>query len=1038
MRTIAILFRAALVVAAIAYAQNCRAAASWVDTNFVSSPTVHLPSFIPPPPSIAPARGGAIASIAPMPDGRIYVGGVFTNLQGRTRWGLARLQPNGAIDDSFEPTFFAGKTNLYLRLFAEPEGGLLVQATYWNTHTTNLFVRISATDEVSIVPNPGVYNPLVIQPDGKIIALAASSFSWRFTSSASSARVVRLNEDLSLDTTFKETTFFSVYGASVSIGIQPDGRAVLWTDRIGDPYQPGSSSDILSGMLRMKDDGAWDSTVDFPDGGFSAGVVFPDGKIWCRTKASGPRQQESGSMLLTSAGISLPGYGMSVAKLPYNTHSTLALGLDGHVYETVNSASLTRFSPEGMIDPNFAFSVARTNASGFSPSVEAIAALPDGSILVGGSFDTVDGLPRSGIVRLKQPDAPTNAVVEFVTATNFFAESTLPSLIVLKRTGDTNIAVNVGISRIGGTAGPGDFSFIDSVTFQPGELTNAIATAFPYDGIGGNDRTALLSLQTSTEGASVGVRSNQFIHLVNRELGFLKKDGDEVSVLEGSTVDFWKVLEPMGTVSTLLRVFATASGIGYSATDDFPTNWVTGAASFAPLSIRLPLRDNPKADGERVARMDLSFTNFQREPDLRLLVTNLSVFVRILDDDSPAGARLGLTNASVSALPLPSGQVAVLGGSKDVCILGKDLVRGIGFAATGSHSIASIAAQPTGMILAGGSFSNLLGSTNVNLVRLDKDLELDPSFSIGTGPKGSISKVFAYPDGRVLVSGAFTTFSGLPVSTVARLGANGAVDASLNISNLMASPLESGWLLADGSILVRLSDGRLRRVNPNDTLDQNFGGSTTFQLLDARASSAGKVYVAQSRGTVNGVFVTNIMRLTSSGQRDTSFNPGKGAIGSVSTICPLPDGRVAIGGSFSAFNDTPCSNLVVLKIDGTLERAIAMDGEVRSLELLMDGTVLIGGSFQNINGFPRRNVARIAADGTLLPQTPALLSEPIAAGQRVHLRTEPGMRFHLQSSPDLVNWTTTTSFTATAYSTALTNTSAAPGEARFLRAIANP
>ena len=1032
------IFRAALVIAAIACGQTARAAASWVDTNFVSSPVIHLPLFIPAPPSIGVARAGAISSIAPMPDGRIYVGGAFTNLQGRTRWGLARLQANGTIDDSFDPSFFTGKTNLGVRLFVEPSGSLLVQATYANNYATNFFLRVSPADDVTIVPNPGVYTPLVIQTNGKVIALAASQFSWSFVSGGFTPRVVRLNSDLTLDTQFRETTVFSVFNGFLTAGMQPDGKVILWTDRVAQLYQSGSPDDTFSGMLRLLGDGTWDAAVKMPDGAFASGVIFPDGKIACRATSRGPIRSASGLILLTPSGVPLPSFGQGIARLSSSAQSILTLGVDGHLYETTNAATLTRFSPEGTIDTNFSLSITKTNASGFSPSVSAVAALPDGSLLVAGSFDTVDGLPRSGIVRIRQPDAPTHSVVEFVSSTNYFTESTLTYPIILKRTGNTNIPVSVGIARTGGTAGPGDFSFVNSVTFQPGETTNAIATGFPYDGIAGNDRTAVLSLQTSTEGAAVGTRSNQFITLIDRELAFQRRDGDEAPVLEGSAPQVWDVLMPVGTIKNFVRVYASITGVGYDATNDFPGNVFTGALSSDPSFLRLVLKDNLTMGVDRLARMDLSFTNFSREPDLRLLVTNLSVFLRIFEDDSPAGPRLGLTNGTVRAFPLPTGQVAALGGSRDVCILAQDLVRGAGFAATGSQSIATIAVQPAGMILVGGSFSNLLGSTNRNVLRITKELTVDPTFAIGTGPDGSIAKVFSYSDGRMLVSGAFSTFSGLPLSSVARLGTNGAPDPTLNVSNLVASPLESGWLLSDGAVLVRLSNNGLRLINPNNSLAQTFTGSTEFSLNDARLAVDGKIVIAQRSGSINGVSVTNIMRLTATGQRDLSFNAGTEPTGAVSAVCPLPDGRIWVGGSFSTFNNIAVSNLVILKIDGTTERSIAVDGSVHSVELLADGSVLVGGTFQNVAGVPRRNVARITADGTLLPQAPALLSEPIAAGQRVHIRTEPGMRFQLQSSSNLVNWTTTTNFTARAYSTAVTNPPAAPGDPRFLRAIANP
>ena len=49
----------------------------------------------------SPSTG--ITGIAAQPDGKILIGGVFTAVNGVSRWGLARLNSNGSVDMSFNP-----------------------------------------------------------------------------------------------------------------------------------------------------------------------------------------------------------------------------------------------------------------------------------------------------------------------------------------------------------------------------------------------------------------------------------------------------------------------------------------------------------------------------------------------------------------------------------------------------------------------------------------------------------------------------------------------------------------------------------------------------------------------------------------------------------------------------------------------------------------------------------------------------------------------------------------------------------------------
>jgi hypothetical protein len=88
----------------------------------------------------------------------------------------------------------------------------------------------------------------------------------------------------------------------------------------------------------------------------------------------------------------------------------LAVQADGKVIVGAIYASgtgLFRRNPDGELDSSFA---PGTGIIGQNSRVNAILAQPDNEILMGGEFDTVNGVPRLGLARLLgSPSAPTAA-----------------------------------------------------------------------------------------------------------------------------------------------------------------------------------------------------------------------------------------------------------------------------------------------------------------------------------------------------------------------------------------------------------------------------------------------------------------------------------------------------------------------------------------------------------------------------------------------------------------------------------------------------
>ena len=215
----------------------------------------------------------------------------------------------------------------------------------------------------------------------------------------------------------------------------------------------------------------------------------------------------------------------------------------------------------------------------------------------------------------------------------------------------------------------------------------------------------------------------------------------------------------------------------------------------------------------------------------------------------------------------------------------------------------------------------------------------DPSFSGGTGPNSGVYDVLVQSDGSVLIGGGFTSYDGTGRNDVARLNADGSIDTAFEV----AIPLGGGEVFS----LAVQSDEKIL-----------IGGS--FSIFDGST------------------FVNGFERLNSDGTIDAAFLPGTGTNasgGEIYKIAIQPDGKIMVGGSFTSIDGTPRQSLARLNEDGTLDTGFEPFGishtsgmyvaDVRAIALQSDGKILIGGNFTAVNGVARNGIARLNDDGTL-------------------------------------------------------------------------
>ncbi len=105
------------------------------------------------------------------------------------------------------------------------------------------------------------------------------------------------------------------------------------------------------------------------------------------------------------------------------------------------------------------------------------------------------------------------------------------------------------------------------------------------------------------------------------------------------------------------------------------------------------------------------------------------------------------------------------------------------------------------------------------------------------------------------------------------------------------------------------------------------------------------------------------------GSLDTGFNPGSGANGWVTCVALQTDGKIIIGGSFTAYNGVGRNRIARLNVDGSLDVAfdpgMGPNGAVDRVLIQPNGKILVRGTFSEFNGVARSRICRLNANGTL-------------------------------------------------------------------------
>lgn len=241
--------------------------------------------------------------------------------------------------------------------------------------------------------------------------------------------------------------------------------------------------------------------------------------------------------------------------------------------------------------------------------------------------------------------------------------------------------------------------------------------------------------------------------------------------------------------------------------------------------------------------------------------------------------------------------------------------------------------------------------------------------SFNPGADAVVTALALQPDGKVVVGGSFTTLAGQPRARLARLHADGTLDAAFNPGAndylLATTVLPDGQILVGGAFttVANTPRGRLARLLPDGALDPAF-------VADADGSVNALIPLADRSVLVGGSFTNlagqprgRLARLLPGGQLDAAFNPD--ANDTVYAVAPLPNGGMLVGGKFTRFGAVPCGGLARLNADGTLDPTFTngVNRTVHTLAVQPDGGILVGGDFISLDGQGISFLGRLGTNG---------------------------------------------------------------------------
>ena len=1014
-----------------------------------------------------------ISAVALATGGKIVIGGGFTSYNGQNRYHVARLNGDGSLDTTFSAGLGASET--VWTLAVQPDGKVLIggEFTSVNGFPRAYIARLNDDGSVDQTFNPtntlnGAVEAIAVASDGTIYV------GGQFTTAGGVSRnaIARLLADGSLDTTFDPRT--GVNGPVYALALQADGRPViggtfdtvdlrsrrniarLSTDGTLDTnFDPGSGTDDSVYAITLQADGRIFIGGAFMhvNGTRRVGVarLFTDGKV------------DTGFMDTAYnhfAGI-LTHYSTEIPDPiePRNYLLTLALQNDGNLmiggsFHQVGGGRLhTSIQTNDFDFVHVAYDEGVEGIYGYSR--QAYRNRYNVARLLGGDTD------GPGNVGLLENAYAIDESAQFLFVKTIREHGTLG-------VAETTFSLPPGTSGTGIAQASTDYSY-DTInprydttwgsTRNLGDgifgtnnigktvLPNSTILAFADDvyvtiphnaGIQG-DRTAQLKLDVPSQAdvfflggenvplASALGRSSASLQIneVDNTPGVIGFGSIAYTVNENGTnavITFTRTNGSYGQVSaTFFTVNGTAIGnVNYTG----KTNPIVFGDTITNRTFNIPILNNSTVQPD-----DLTVLLKLQSPTAGATLGQTNAVLSIIDDDFLAGRINFTTTASSVNEYAGTARVTVTRTGGNLGVLDVTCATTNGTATAGTHYVAQtntlhwnsgdttsrnidITLLPDGLVtsnmvfnvrLSNPTIPGALGArTNQSVTILNGDFYGSPQFSAANyyvsetggyatitvnrvgGSAETLSVNYATLPGLATAGYNYVTTNGTLVfgpgvvsrSFTVPILNNGVSDVfPLSFTVQLSGLTPGGATMGSPSVaLVNITDAQSFNQVAG-SLDPVFNTGLGFNAdVYALVLQPGGAIVAGGEfTTVNGLPQNRLARLTTNGTPDTGFMAGlSGANGAVRALISQSNNRLVVGGQFTTFNSVNRNYLTRLNTDGTLDTTFdpgsGADAPVYALaESGIQGSrrLYLGGGFNTFNGVTSPGLVRLFDNGTV-------------------------------------------------------------------------
>jgi uncharacterized delta-60 repeat protein len=511
---------------------------------------------------------------------------------------LLRVGPDGQIDSTFHPDIDGA---VYFGSVDPVSGKILISGWFQtvNGQSRPKVARLNhdgSLDAAFSVITDNLISGAAMQTDGKCLIYGF----FESVNQLPRRRLARINQDGTVDSEFDTSnlTWMGVLDPFCATS-QDDGKVILGG------YFEEINGVVRTNLARFNNDGSLDASFD------------PD-PLTCGSDIQALRCQPDGKLLL-SGYLQLPGTGYcGVARLKG----------DGSRDNSFSAATPGAFQgrqillqPDGkiLLDGKWRLNIDGSRDYGFitgeeSASVSGVGLLPNGDVLVSGSFVTFAEWPRPYLVRLHGGNSPTPGFFEFVDSYLYISEDAGSAQVSVRRVGAVDKAAKVELTTadITARANVDYLPFAEVLDFAPGIAEQTISIPIVHRAGYQGSRSFEVGLHDQTGGVRSPSGSPIAVYILDGDLGltFSQTDywvsGEDISTNGAGAVAAY--VQRYGDLSSTVTVHCLLVAGTAVAGQDFAATNVT--VVFQPqqyeVPVLAPLLRNDSATGDRTLSLVLN------------------------------------------------------------------------------------------------------------------------------------------------------------------------------------------------------------------------------------------------------------------------------------------------------------------------------------------------------------------------------------------------------------------------------------------------